>query len=99
MLALPFTSLAALTHLPAHVSLATAASFAWVSLISALLAFAAWYRELALSVARGSEVQLLQPVLSLAWCALLLGEPIAVGSVIAGAAVLISAVGSRLARA
>jgi drug/metabolite transporter (DMT)-like permease len=101
VLALPFTGAAALSHLPAQVpSVLASASFAWVSMISALLAFAAWYRGLALGgVARGSQVQLLQPVLSLAWCALLLGEAITAASVIAGTAVLVCAIGSRLARA
>jgi drug/metabolite transporter (DMT)-like permease len=100
VLALPLTSVAALSHLPERMpSLVAWASFAWVSLISALFAFAAWYRGLATGgVARGSQVQLLQPLLSLAWCALLLGEAITVGTVIAGAAVLVSAVGARRAR-
>lgn len=81
-------------------SLPASLSFAWVSLISSLIAFACWYRGLALGgVARGSQVQLLQPILSLVWCALLLGEQITLGSVIAGTAVLLSAAASRLARA
>jgi len=64
-----------------------------------LLAFCAWYRGLALGgVARGSQVQLLQPVLSLGWCALLLAEPLSSGTLLTGTAVLVSAAGARMVR-
>jgi drug/metabolite transporter (DMT)-like permease len=76
------------------------AGFLYVSLVSTLFAFCAWYRGLALGgVARGSQVQLLQPVLSLIWCAALLHEPLAPATLLAGGAVLASAAGSRRARA
>ena len=53
------------------------AGFAYVSIISMFLAFFAWYRGLAVGgVARVSQVQLAQPVLTLGWSALLLGEHI-----------------------
>lgn len=104
LLALPFSWTALVWALVKHPmptpSFAALACFAWLALISALVAFAAWYRGLALGgVARGSQVQLLQPVLSLLWCALLLSETISPASVTAGAAVLLSAAGSRWARA
>ena len=74
-------------------------AFGQISVVSMLLAFFAWYRGLALGgIARGSQVQLLQPVLSLAWCALLLGEPLAPATLWTGGIVLTSAVGSRWAR-
>jgi drug/metabolite transporter (DMT)-like permease len=73
--------------------------FLYVSLVSTLFAFCAWYRGLALGgVARGSQVQLLQPVLSLVWCAALLHEPLAPATLLAGAAVLACAAGTRWAR-
>lgn len=51
--------------------------FGYVSVVSMFLAFFAWYRGLALGgVARVGQVQLAQPVLSLLWAALLLGEEI-----------------------
>jgi drug/metabolite transporter (DMT)-like permease len=79
---------------------AAVAGFLYISLVSSLLAFCAWYRGLALGgVARGSQVQLLQPVLSLFWCALLLHEPLSAPTLLAGAAVLASAAGSRWTRA
>jgi drug/metabolite transporter (DMT)-like permease len=50
---------------------------AYVSLVSMFLGFFAWYRGLALGgVARVGQVQLVQPVLTLIWSALLLGETI-----------------------
>jgi drug/metabolite transporter (DMT)-like permease len=49
--------------------------FAYVSVISALLGFFPWYAGLARGgVAKIGQIQLLQPLLTLAWSALLLGE-------------------------
>ena len=65
------------------------ASVAYVSLVSMYLAFFAWYRGLALGgVARVGQVQLMQPVLTLVWSALLLGEHIGWSMIAASAAVL-----------
>ena len=103
VLALPFTVASAAfgllrDGLPSP-SVPALLGFAYISLFSALLGFCAWYRGLALGgVARGSQVQLLQPVLSLGWCALLLAEPLSSDTLLTGAAVLTSAVGSRLLR-
>lgn len=53
------------------------AGFVYVAVISQFLAFMLWYRGLALGgIARMSQVQLLQPVLTLGVCALWLGEPL-----------------------
>jgi drug/metabolite transporter (DMT)-like permease len=53
------------------------ACFAYLALVSMFLGFFAWYRGLAIGpMAQVSQVQLLQPVLSLVWAALLLGEPL-----------------------
>lgn len=50
-------------------------SFAYLAVVSMFLGFVAWYRGLAIGpMARVSQLQLAQPVLSLAWAALLLGE-------------------------
>lgn len=65
------------------------ACVAYVSLISMYFAFFAWYRGLAIGgVARIGQVQLIQPVLTLLWSALLLGEHISGSMIIASAAVL-----------
>jgi drug/metabolite transporter (DMT)-like permease len=67
---------------------------AWVGLlmlgvVSIYLAFFAWYRGLAQAgVARGAQTQQLQAPLTLVWSALLLGEAITVGTVVAALAVV-----------
>jgi drug/metabolite transporter (DMT)-like permease len=53
------------------------AGFAYVSLVSMFLGFFAWYRGLAVGgIARVGQIQLMQPVLSLAWNHWLLGESV-----------------------
>jgi drug/metabolite transporter (DMT)-like permease len=64
--------------------------FAYVSVASMFLGFFAWYAGLARGgVARVGQVQLAQPVLTLGWAALLLGEHIGVSEVAAALAVLV----------
>jgi drug/metabolite transporter (DMT)-like permease len=64
--------------------------FAYVSAVSMFAGFYAWYRGLALGgIARISQLQLMQPVLTLMWSALLLSEHISPAT--AGAAVLVIA--------
>jgi drug/metabolite transporter (DMT)-like permease len=63
--------------------------FAYVSVISMFLGFFAWYHGLALGgVARIGQIQLAQPVLTLAWSALVLGETVTLAMVVAALAVL-----------
>ncbi|MDO5493543.1 MAG: DMT family transporter [Nesterenkonia sp.] len=53
------------------------AGFAYLALISMYLGFFAWYRGLAVGpMAQVSQIQLVQPVMTLVWAALLLGEHI-----------------------
>jgi drug/metabolite transporter (DMT)-like permease len=67
------------------------AGFAYVSLVSMFLGFFAWYAGLARGgVAKIGQVQLAQPVLTLAVAAALLGEHVGVTTVIAALAVLAS---------
>ena len=67
------------------------AGFAYVSLISMFLGFFVWYAALARGgVAKIGQVQLAQPVLTLLWAALLLGEEIGTGTVAAALLVLAS---------
>lgn len=50
-------------------------AFGYMSLISMFLGFFAWYRGLAIGpIATVSQIQLVQPVLTIVWSALLLGE-------------------------
>jgi drug/metabolite transporter (DMT)-like permease len=58
--------------------------FGYVAIVSAFLGFFAWYRGLAAGgVARVGQIQLVQPVLTLGWSALLIGEPLRLPSVLA----------------
>jgi drug/metabolite transporter (DMT)-like permease len=73
--------------------------FAYVSLFSMFLGFFAWYAGLARGgVARIGQVQLAQPVLTLVWSALLLGEVVGAGEAIAAVAVLACVVATQRAR-
>lgn len=78
VLALPVTAgvtAAAAVASPPHPGLRAAAGFGYVSVFSMFLGFFAWYRGLAdAGVARASQVQLAQPLLTVLWSALLLGE-------------------------
>ncbi len=73
--------------------------FAYVSAFSMFLGFFAWYHGMALAgIARSSQLQLVQPLLSVTWAALLLGESIKPQTIIALVIVLFSVALSRLAR-
>ena len=65
--------------------------FAYVSTVSMFLGFFAWYRGLALGgVARVGQLQLLQPVLTILWAALLIGEPLKLQTILASLLVVAS---------
>lgn len=65
------------------------AAFAYLAFVSMFLGFFAWYRGLAIGpIAQVSQVQLVQPVLSILWAAALLGEPLTVATVLGGVAVI-----------
>ena len=73
--------------------------FAYVSLVSMFLGFFAWYAGLARGgVAKIGQVQLAQPVLTLLWAALLLGEEVGPGTVAAALAVLVSVAATQRTR-
>jgi drug/metabolite transporter (DMT)-like permease len=56
------------------------------------LGFFAWYRGLAIGpMAQVSQIQLIQPVLSIGWAGLLLGESLTLTTVIGGLAVILCA--------
>ncbi len=83
VLAAPFVALVlAASDLPS-VSLVRPAAwfgFAYVSLVSMFAAFVAWYAGLAAAgISRGSQLQLLQPFLTVLWAALFLDEPVTPG--------------------
>lgn len=65
------------------------AAFGYLGAVSMFLGFFAWYRGLAIGpMTRVSQIQLIQPVLSIIWAALVLGETITPVSMIGGVAVI-----------
>ncbi|TDD62259.1 DMT family transporter [Actinomadura darangshiensis] len=67
-----------------------ALGFGYVAAFSAYLGFFAWYEGLARAgIARASQVQLTQPVLTLLWSGLLLAEPVDATTALAAVAVLV----------
>ena len=98
---LPLSALATLlSPWPAQLpSLTGWLAFGYVSLFSVFLGFFAWYKGLAMGgVARAGQVQLLQPVLTVLWSALLLGEQIGAATLVASLFVVGTALLSRLTR-
>ncbi|WP_027158625.1 DMT family transporter [Methylobacter luteus] len=71
------------------VSWASLLGFAYVSIVSMYLAFFAWYKGLSMGgIARVGQLQLLQPFLTLAGAAIILGESIEASQIIAAVIVL-----------
>jgi drug/metabolite transporter (DMT)-like permease len=92
-------SVAALAATGAHARPSAWWGFTYVSVISMFLGFFAWYAGLARGgVAKVGQVQLAQPVLSLAWAALILGEPVGPATVVAALAVLVCVVATQRTR-
>lgn len=75
-------------------------AFAYLACVSMYLGFFAWYRGLGIGpMAQVSQVQLVQPVLSILWAALLLREELGWATVVGGLVVVLcagSAVRTRL---
>jgi drug/metabolite transporter (DMT)-like permease len=103
VLSAPFLVIPVALNLPPSLSSVSAAAwlgFGYVSAVSMFLGFFAWYHGMALAgVARSSQLQLIQPLLSVGWAALLLHESIQPQTGLALLVVLGSVVLSRLARA
>ena len=89
-----------LAQQPASATPVQWAAFAYLGVVSMFLGFFAWYRGLAVGpMAQVSQVQLIQPVLSICWAGLLLGEALTWTTIIGGVAVILcagAAVRSRL---
>jgi drug/metabolite transporter (DMT)-like permease len=64
------------------------AGFAYVALFSMWIGFFAWYRALALGAVRVSQIQLVQPFLSLLFAVPLLGEQLDLVTVVFALAVI-----------
>lgn len=64
-------------------------AFGYLAVVSMFLGFFAWYRGLAIGpIAQVSQVQLVQPVLSIAWAALILREHLTWPTILGGVAVV-----------
>ena len=88
-LTVPVAGVALVLHPPQAPPAAAWLALGYVTVISMFLGFFAWYAGLAAGgVARVGQVQLIQPVLTLGWSALLLGERINGPTVAAAALVL-----------
>lgn len=61
-------------HQPADIAVISWVGFAYVALFSMWIGFFAWYRALALGAVRVSQIQLIQPFLSLLFAVPLVGE-------------------------
>lgn len=93
VLALPVMAMASARsiHLrpPTDISAAHWTSFGYLCAVSMFLGFFAWYRGLAIGpMTVVSQAQLVQPVLSVAWAALLLRESVSLGVIAGGIAVI-----------
>ncbi|MEU6074213.1 DMT family transporter [Micromonospora sp. NPDC047074] len=85
---LPVTAVAAAAR-PPHADADAWASFGYLTAVSMFLGFFAWYAGLARGgVARVGQIQLTQPVLTLTWSAVLIGEAVTPASVGAAFVVL-----------
>lgn len=95
VLAAPVTgtlTVVALAQHPADGGAQHWAAFGYLAVVSTFLGFFAWYRGLGIGpMARVSQMQLVQPVLSIAWAGLLLGERVSVGTFVGGLAVILCA--------
>ncbi|MEU8431023.1 DMT family transporter [Micromonospora sp. NPDC048887] len=84
----PVTGIAALLHRPQG-GVAAWTGFGYLTVVSMFLGFFAWYAGLARGgIAKVGQIQLVQPVLTLVWSAVLLGEAVTPGELVVAGAVL-----------
>ncbi|TRV72968.1 DMT family transporter [Streptomyces sp. 130] len=80
----------ALAYEPVHPSVHAVVGLVWVSAVSTFLGLYVWYRGMAeIGVARASQLQLAQPLLTLFWSFFLLGEEVSAAAPAAAVAVLV----------
>ncbi|MFE4630498.1 DMT family transporter [Streptomyces mirabilis] len=83
-------ALVALSYEPVHLSAHSVAGLLWVAAGSQFLGLVVWYRGMAaIGIPKASQLQLAQPLLTLVWSVLLLGEQLAPAAPLTAAAVLI----------
>ncbi|MEU4036478.1 DMT family transporter [Streptomyces collinus] len=88
-LSLPAAAVA-LAYEPVHLTAHGVAGLLWVALGSQFLGLVVWYRGMAaIGIPRASQLQLAQPLLTLVWSALLLGEHLTAAAPLTAVAVLV----------
>ncbi|MFE9441608.1 DMT family transporter [Streptomyces sp. NPDC006602] len=102
VLCLPLAGPAAavgLSYEPAHLTLHSVAGLLWVAAGSQFLGLLVWYRGMAaIGIPRASQLQLAQPLLTLVWSVLLLGEHLTVAAPLTAVAVLVCIAVTQRAR-
>ncbi|WP_199833786.1 DMT family transporter [Streptomyces sp. NRRL B-3648] len=93
VLCLPLTvpaAAVALSYEPVRLSVHGLAGLVWVAVGSTFFGLLVWYRGMAaIGIPRASQLQLAQPLLTLVWSALLLGEHFTVAAPLTALAVLV----------
>ncbi|WP_052853461.1 MULTISPECIES: DMT family transporter [Streptomyces] len=93
VLALPISvvgSVAALATEPLHLTAHAVGGLLWLAIGSQFLGMVVWYRGMAdIGVAKASQIQLAQPLLTMVWAVLLLGEHLPPTAAAAALAVLV----------
>ncbi|MEU6355616.1 DMT family transporter [Streptomyces sp. NPDC047072] len=102
VLCLPFTVPAAalaLSYEPVHLTAHSVTGLLWVAAGSQFLGLVVWYRGMAaIGIPKASQLQLAQPLLTLVWSVLLLGEHLTVAAPLTAAAVLVCIAVTQRAR-
>ncbi|WP_055713053.1 DMT family transporter [Streptomyces torulosus] len=99
---LPFSvpgALLALSYEPVQLTAHSVTGLLWVAAGSQFLGLIVWYRGMAaIGIPRASQLQLAQPLLTLVWSVLLLGEHLTVAAPLTAAAVLVCIAVTQRAR-
>ena len=83
-------ALVALSYEPVHLTAHSVAGLLWVAAGSQFLGLVVWYRGMAaIGIPKASQLQLAQPLLTLVWSVLLLGERLTPAAPLTAAAVLV----------
>ncbi|MFC4505820.1 MULTISPECIES: DMT family transporter [Streptomyces] len=89
----------ALAHEPARLTAHSVAGLLWVAVGSQFLGLVVWYRGMAaIGIPKASQLQLAQPLLTLVWSVLLLGEHLTPAAPLTAAAVLVCIAVTQRAR-
>ncbi|MFE9180507.1 DMT family transporter [Streptomyces sp. NPDC007126] len=102
VLCLPLTvpmAAVALSYEPVHLTAHSVTGMLWVAIGSQFLGLVVWYRGMAaIGIPKASQLQLAQPLLTLVWSVLLLGEHLPVAAPLTAAAVLVCIAVTQRAR-